>query len=55
MLFRSRVRKYIGAYAAAMGGVNCVVFTGGIGENDPLQRAWCAQDLGFLGIEVDPA
>ncbi len=54
-LFAYRVRKYIGAYAAAMGGVNCVVLTGGIGENDHLQRKWCVQDLEFLGIEVDPA
>ena len=54
-LFAYRVRKYIGAYAAAMGGVNCVVFTGGIGENDHLQREWCVQGLEFLGIEVDPA
>jgi len=54
-LFAYRVRKYIGAYAAAMGGVNCVVLTGGIGENDHRQREWCAQDLEFLGIEVDPA
>lgn len=53
-LFAYRVRKYIGAYAAAMGGVNCVVFTGGIGENDHLQRRWCVQDLEFLGIVEDP-
>ncbi|MGM0491678.1 MAG: acetate/propionate family kinase [Armatimonadota bacterium] len=53
-LFAYRVRKYIGAYAAAMGGVNCVVLTGGIGENDHLQRRWCVQDLEFLGIAEDP-
>ncbi|MFW6155902.1 MAG: acetate/propionate family kinase [Armatimonadota bacterium] len=53
-LFAYRVRKYIGAYAAAMGGVNCVVLTGGIGENDHLQRRWCVQDLEFIGIEEDP-
>jgi acetate kinase len=53
-LFAYRVRKYIGAYAAAMGGVNCVVFTGGIGENDHLQRRWCVQDLEFMGIVEDP-
>ncbi len=53
-LFAYRVRKYIGAYAAAMGGINCVVLTGGIGENDHLQRRWCVQDLEFLGIEEDP-
>lgn len=53
-LFAYRVRKYIGAYAAAMGGINCVVLTGGIGENDYLQRRWCVQDLEFLGIKEDP-
>lgn len=53
-LFAYRVRKYIGAYAAAMGGINCVVLTGGIGENDHLQRRWCVQDLEFLGIVEDP-
>jgi acetate kinase len=52
-LFAYRVRKYIGAYAAVMGGVNCVVFTGGIGENDHLQREWCVEGLEFLGIRVD--
>jgi len=54
-LFAYRVRKYIGAYAAVMGGVNCVVFTGGIGENDHLQREWCVEGLEFLGIRIDPA
>lgn len=54
-LFAYRVRKYIGAYAAAMGGVDCVVMTGGIGENDHLQRRWCVQGLEFLGIVEDPA
>jgi acetate kinase len=53
-LFAYRVRKYIGAYSAAMGGVNCVVFTGGIGENDYLQRRWSVQGLEFLGIVEDP-
>ncbi|MGD9495871.1 MAG: acetate/propionate family kinase [Armatimonadota bacterium] len=53
-LFAYRVRKYIGAYAAALGGLNCVVFTGGIGENDYLQRRWCVQGLEFLGIAEDP-
>ncbi len=54
-LFAYRVRRYIGAYAAAMGGLDCVVLTGGIGENDHLQRRWCVQGLEFLGIVEDPA
>ncbi len=54
-LFAYRVRKYIGAYAAVLGGLDCVVMTGGIGENDHLQRRRCVQGLEFLGIVEDPA
>ncbi|MGA9117107.1 MAG: acetate kinase [Bacteroidota bacterium] len=54
-VFTYRVRKYIGAYAAAMGGVDAVVFTGGIGENSPAVRSACCEGLGFLGIAVDAA
>jgi len=52
-MFRYRVRKYIGAYAAAMGGVDVVVFTGGIGENSENTRYEVAKDLEFLGLEFD--
>ncbi len=45
-----RVKRYIGAYAAAMGGLDCVVFTGGVGENFPEIVEWSCQDLEFLGI-----
>jgi acetate kinase len=50
-----QVRKTIGAYAAAMGGVDVVVFTGGIGENSPRLRSACCQGLEFLGITLDAA
>lgn len=54
-LFCYRVRKYVGAYAAALGGLDTLVFTAGIGENSPaVRRAVCAE-LGFLGIELDHA
>lgn len=53
-LFCYRVRKYIGAYAAAMGGVHAVVFTAGIGENNPEVRRLCVEGLEFLGIKIDP-
>jgi acetate kinase len=46
-----RVRRYIGAYAAVMGGLDCVVFTGGIGENFCEVCDWSCRDLEFLGIE----
>lgn len=52
-LFCYRVKKYIGEYAAAMGGVDAVVFTAGIGENNPLVREKAVTGLEFLGIEVD--
>lgn len=50
-----RIRKYIGAYSAAMGGLDVLVFTAGIGENSPLVREKCCQDLEFLGITIDDA
>lgn len=49
-----RVKKYIGAYAAALGGVDLIVFTAGIGENNPLVREHCCRNLEFLGVEIDP-
>ncbi|MCB2211319.1 acetate kinase [bacterium] len=52
-VFCYRVKKYLGAFAAAMGGVDTLVFTGGIGENSDLLRAKVAEGLGFLGIEID--
>ncbi len=53
-VFAYRVRKVVGAYAAAMGGLDAVVFTGGIGENDAVARAESLAGLGFLGVSVDP-
>ena len=52
-MFIYRTVKYIGAYAAAMNGLDILVFTAGIGENDPYIRAQIMKGLGFLGIEVD--
>ena len=52
--FIYRVAKYIGAYVAAMNGVDAIVFTAGVGENDkPIRGAVC-EYLGYLGIEIDP-
>lgn len=47
------VSKYIGAYAAAMGGVDAVIFTAGVGENGPETRALICEKLGFMGIALD--
>ncbi len=52
-IFCYRVKKYIGAYAAALGGMDCVVFTGGIGENSALVRERICQDMEWLGIVLD--
>jgi acetate kinase len=54
-LYAYRIRKYIGGYAAAMGGVDVVAFTGGVGENSSLIRARCLERLEFLGIALDEA
>jgi acetate kinase len=54
-VFAYQVRKTIGAYAAAMGGVDAVAFTGGIGENAAALRAECCRGLEFLGIRLDAA
>jgi acetate kinase len=48
-----RIRKYIGAYAAALGGLDALVFTAGIGENSPLVRKKSCENLKFWGIEID--
>ena len=53
-LFCYQVKKWIGAFAAALGGLDTLTFTGGIGENAPAIRARICEGLGFLGIELDP-
>ena len=52
-VFCYRVAKYVGSYAAAMNGVDAIVFTAGIGENDCLVRARVCEYLGYLGITID--
>ncbi|MBW4050066.1 MAG: acetate/propionate family kinase [Proteobacteria bacterium] len=53
-LFCYQARKWIGAFAAVLGGIDTLVFAGGIGENAPLIRERICDGLGFLGIELDP-
>ncbi|MEM2106928.1 MAG: acetate kinase [Candidatus Bathyarchaeia archaeon] len=48
-----RLRKYIGAYAAAMGGVDTIIFTAGVGENQPIYRVKTCEGLEFLGVKID--
>ncbi|MBW6489642.1 MAG: acetate kinase [Lentimicrobium sp.] len=52
-MYYYRIRKYIGAYAAAMGGVDVIVFTGGVGENDSLTRQLTTSNMEFMGVEFD--
>ena len=53
MLFCYQAKKWIGCFAAALGGLDTLVFTGGIGENAPCVRSRTCEGLGFLGIEID--
>ena len=48
-----RIKKYIGAYAAAMGGVDVIVFTGGVGENQANARSGACEGLEYMGVKVD--
>lgn len=52
-MFSYRVKKYVGAYAAAMGGLDCIAFTGGIGEHTEIVRKKVVEGLEFLGVKVD--
>ncbi|MCL2323526.1 MAG: acetate kinase [Oscillospiraceae bacterium] len=52
-VFCYRVKKYIGAYIAALGGIDVIVFTAGVGENGPYTRKECCRGLEFLGIKLD--
>ena len=54
-VFAYRVRKYIGSYVAAMGGVDAIVFTAGVGENDIYMRDLICSGLEYLGTRIDPA
>lgn len=49
-----RIKKYIGAYAAALGGVDVILFTGGVGENQATCRAGACEGLEFMGVKIDP-
>ena len=52
--FAYEIRKYIGAYSAALGGLDCLVFTAGVGENSASMRARICQGLEYLGVKLDP-
>ncbi|ABP67625.1 acetate kinase [Caldicellulosiruptor saccharolyticus DSM 8903] len=52
-MFCYRVKKYIGEYAAVLGGVDAIIFTAGIGENNPIVREKCVTDLEYMGVLYD--
>jgi len=52
-MYYYRVKKYVGAYAAAMDGVDLIIFTGGIGENDPVLREKVSTAIDFMGVDFD--
>ncbi|MBR5783251.1 MAG: acetate kinase [Clostridia bacterium] len=52
-MFNYQVKKYIGSYAAAMGGLDAVVFTAGVGENNPILREEICTDLAYMGFDFD--
>lgn len=54
-MYNYRIRKYIGAYAAAMGGVDIILFTGGVGENQDTCRSGACEGLEYMGVKIDPA
>lgn len=52
-MYEYRIAKYVGAYAAALNGVDVIVFTGGVGENQAITRQVVCDHLGFMGVEID--
>ena len=52
-MFSYQTKKFVGAYAAVMGGLDCIVFTAGIGENTPCVREDVCKGLEFLGVKFD--
>jgi acetate kinase len=54
-VFTYRIKKYLGAFAAVLGGLDGIVFTGGIGENSAIVRSMSLAGLGYMGLEIDAA
>ncbi|MBR0310609.1 MAG: acetate kinase [Paludibacteraceae bacterium] len=54
-MYNYRIKKYVGAFAAAMGGVDIIVFTAGVGENQASMRAEVCRDMEYMGVKVDEA
>ena len=52
-MFAYRIKKYIGSYLTALGGLDCIVFSGGIGENSCVARELIMKDLACIGVDFD--
>jgi len=52
-MYNYRILKYIGAYAAVLGGADAIIFTGGVGENQASTRKWLCDRLAYLGVKID--
>ncbi len=52
-MYDYRIRKYVGAFTAAMGGLDLLIFTGGVGENQTTTREYVCEDMQYMGIEID--
>jgi acetate kinase len=52
-MYDYRIKKYVGAFTAAMGGLDVLVFTGGVGENQTTTREYVCEDMQYMGIEID--
>ena len=52
-MYQYRIKKYIGSYAAALGGADAIIFTGGVGENQSVLREYVSEGLGFMGVKID--
>jgi len=52
-MYAYRIKKFIGAYAASMNGLDAIVFTAGVGENDPVTRELACCDMDYFGIQLD--
>ena len=53
-ILADQIKKYIGSYTAAMNGLDCIVFTAGVGENDARLRALALENMDYYGIKIDP-
>jgi acetate kinase len=54
-MYNYRIKKYVGSYAAVMGGLDILIFTGGIGENDDAVRQSVCSDMEYMGVTIDPS